>query len=53
VVGAWFFPFLALALLLLNGRSEWVGREYRNRPLTILVLVAVLSFFAWIALSAI
>jgi len=53
VVGAWFFPFLALALLLLNGRTKWVGRDYRNRPLTIVVLLAVLSFFAWIALSAI
>jgi len=52
VVGAWFFPFLALALLLLNGRSAWVGRDYRNRPLTVAVLLAVLSFFAWIAWSA-
>jgi len=53
VVGAWFFPFLALALLLLNGRTAWVGRDYRNRPLTVVVLLAVLSFFAWIAWSAI
>jgi len=52
VVGAWFFPFLALALLLLNGRAKWVGRDYRNRPLTIVVLLAVLTFFAWIAWSA-
>jgi hypothetical protein len=49
VIGAWFFPFLALALLLLNGRSAWVGRSYRNRPLTVAVLVAVLGFFSWIA----
>jgi hypothetical protein len=52
VVGAWFFPFLALALLLHNGRTKWVGRDYRNRPLTVAVLLAVLSFFAWIAWSA-
>ena len=52
VVGAWFFPFLALALLLLNGRSAWVGSAYRNRPLTIVVLVAVLLFFGWIAWRA-
>lgn len=52
VVGAWFFPFLALALLLLNGRSAWVGKAYRNQPLTVAVLVAVLVFFAWIAWSA-
>jgi Mn2+/Fe2+ NRAMP family transporter len=49
VVGAWFFPFLALALLLLNGRSAWVGKAYRNGPMTVAVLVAVLLFFAWIA----
>jgi Mn2+/Fe2+ NRAMP family transporter len=53
VVGAWFFPFLALALLLLNGRSAWVGKDYRNRPLTVAVLVVVLLFFAWIAWSAV
>ena len=49
VVGAWFFPFLALALLLLNGRSAWVGKTNRNKPLTIVTLVVVLIFFAWIA----
>jgi Mn2+/Fe2+ NRAMP family transporter len=53
VVGAWFFPFLALALLLLNGRSAWVGKDYRNRPPTVIVLVAVLVFFGWIAWRAI
>jgi len=52
VVGAWFFPFLALALLVLNGRTKWVGEDYRNRPLTVAVLVAVLAFFAWIAWRA-
>ncbi|MGA9575117.1 MAG: Nramp family divalent metal transporter [Lysobacterales bacterium] len=53
VVGAWFFPFLALALLILNGRSAWVGKTYRNRPLTNAVLVAVLLFFGWIAWRAV
>ena len=49
VVGAWFFPFLALALLLLNGRSAWVGRGCRNRPPTVAVLLGVMMFFGWIA----
>jgi len=53
VVGAWFFPFLALALLLLNGRSAWVGKAYTNRPTTVIVLVAVLLFFGWIAWRAV
>ncbi len=52
VVGAWFFPALALALLLLNGRSSWVGKSFRNQPLTMAALIGVLLFFAWIASGA-
>jgi len=52
VVGAWVFPVLVLALLLLNGRSGWVGKTYRNQPLTIVALLGVLLFFAWVASSA-
>ena len=42
VIGAAFLPMLAVALLVLNGRTRWVGRERRNRPVTIVVLIAVL-----------
>ena len=49
IVGATFIPFLAVALLILNGRSEWVGEQYRNRPATVAVLLATLAFFLWIA----
>ncbi len=49
VVGATFIPFLAIALLILNGRSEWVGDRFKNRPLTVGVLVMILAFFVWIA----
>jgi hypothetical protein len=55
VVGAGFIPILALALLILNGRSAWVGRQFRNRPLTVTVLVAALAFSllaAWFELRA-
>ena len=48
IVGATFIPFLAVALLILNGRSEWVGEQYRNRPATVAVLLATLMFFLWI-----
>jgi Mn2+/Fe2+ NRAMP family transporter len=48
IVGATFIPFLAVALLILNGRSEWVGEQYRNRPATVAVLLATLVFFLWI-----
>jgi Mn2+/Fe2+ NRAMP family transporter len=44
-VGATIVPLLALALLLMNGRRDWVGKA-RNRPLTALVLVGALAFFA-------
>jgi len=44
VVGALFLPLLALTLLLLNGRRQWVG-AMRNRPVTVLVLLAAMSFF--------
>ena len=49
MVGAWFFPALVLALLLLNGRSGWVGKSFRNQKLTVAALIGVLVFFAWIA----
>ncbi len=46
VFGALFMPMLALVLLLLNGRTDWVGRQYRNRPLTTILLLLILIFFA-------
>ena len=49
VVGAWFFPVLALVLLVLNSRSALVGRANRNRPSTVAALLGVLLFFGWIA----
>lgn len=46
ILGAMFLPLLALTLLLLNNRTEWVGRKGRN-PLWInLALGACLAFFA-------
>jgi hypothetical protein len=44
-VGSTIVPLLALALLLLNGRRAWVGAS-ANRPLTVLVLLGALGFFA-------
>jgi Mn2+/Fe2+ NRAMP family transporter len=49
IVGATFIPFLAVALLVLNGRKEWVSEQYRNGPATVAVLLATLAFFIWIA----
>ena len=50
VFGALVMPMVAFALLILNGRSAWVGRSLRNRWWTALVLVAILGFFAWVGL---
>ncbi|NIA14255.1 MAG: iron transporter [Nitrospiraceae bacterium] len=49
VVGAGFIPFLALLLLYLNTSSKRIGAPHRNRPLTNLVLLAALAFFAYAA----
>ncbi len=50
VFGALVMPMIALALLLLNGRSAWVGKSFRNRWWTSLTLIIILGFFAWVGL---
>jgi Mn2+/Fe2+ NRAMP family transporter len=47
VVGAMFVPMLAVTLLLLNGRTAWIGRQYRNRWPTVVVLVGTVLFFVY------
>ena len=47
VTGAYFFPLLAIVLLLLNSRGEWVGEKYKYGPFSIITLVVVLAFFLW------
>jgi len=51
IIGAAFMPLLALALLLMNGRSVWMGQA-KNSWLSGLLLSATLAFFgytAWLA----
>jgi len=45
VIGAAFIPLLALVLLILGGRSAWIGRPYRNRSGTVSLLGAALVLF--------
>jgi hypothetical protein len=55
VFGALFMPLLALTLLLLNGRSEWVGPRLRNGPATTALLsgtVALFLFFGFLQARA-
>jgi Mn2+/Fe2+ NRAMP family transporter len=47
IVGACFMPFLAFALLYLNGRAKWVGPAFRNHPVTSLLLAGILVFFLY------
>ena len=48
IVGALFMPFVALTLLLLNGRARLIGREFRNSWLVNLLLAFTLAFFSYI-----
>jgi Mn2+/Fe2+ NRAMP family transporter len=50
VIGAYVFPLLALLLLLLNGRRQWVGR-FKNGPAAVVALTGVLVFFTWLAIA--
>lgn len=49
VTGALFLPFVTLALLIMNGRADWVGEKLNNRPLGAAALVVVLLFFSSLA----
>lgn len=48
VIGAFFMPFLAAALLYLNNRRDWMG-TLGNRPLQNLALMVCLLLFGWVA----
>ena len=51
IYGALVMPMIALTVLLLNGRSSWVG-TLKNRPVTVVFLLAVLGFFLLTGLPA-
>jgi Mn2+/Fe2+ NRAMP family transporter len=50
-IGAYIFPALALVLIVFNTRSAWVGQRFKNHPVTIVMLAAVLLFFTWLAVE--
>jgi len=51
VIGAYIFPTLALALIIMNGRTAWVGARFRNRWWTVIALAGVLAFFTLLAVA--
>jgi Mn2+/Fe2+ NRAMP family transporter len=48
ITGATLLPLLALTLLLMNNRREWVGAEFRTGILLNAVLVVALLFFLYV-----
>lgn len=48
ITGALFMPLLALALLRMNGRRDWVGAAVNRWPAQ-LALLSTLAFFAYLA----
>jgi Mn2+/Fe2+ NRAMP family transporter len=48
IIGAWFFPVLALVLVAFNGRRAWVGQGMQNGPLGTAALTIVFLFFVWV-----
>ena len=53
VFGALFMPLLALTLLLMNTRRDWVGDRFRNGLLTNGALVLTLAVFGYLAVREI
>jgi Mn2+/Fe2+ NRAMP family transporter len=51
VLGALFMPLLAVTLLLMNNRADWVGERFRNRWGSNLLLALTLLTFAAIGLG--
>jgi Mn2+/Fe2+ NRAMP family transporter len=48
LTGAMLLPLLALTLLVMNNRVEWVGREFRTGPVLNAVLASALLFFTFV-----
>lgn len=49
IFGAFFMPMLALSLLVMNNRVEWVGTGFRNGRAANSVLAITLLFFVYVA----
>lgn len=53
LTGAMLLPLLALTLLIMNNRVEWVGAKFRASLWLNAVLVAALAFFAYVGVREI
>jgi hypothetical protein len=48
LTGAMLLPLLALTLLLMNNRTRWVGKQFKNTAPLNLTLAAALGFFLYV-----
>jgi Mn2+/Fe2+ NRAMP family transporter len=53
LTGAMLLPLLSLTLLIMNNRRDWVGKEFRSKPLLNVVLAVALAFFAYLGIREI
>jgi len=51
VLGSLFMPLLALTLLILNNRKDWIGEKFRSKLIVNIALVVTLGFFGYVGYS--
>ena len=53
VFGSLFMPLLALTLLILNNKEIWIGRKFKNKWITNVVLSLIFLFFLFVGVRQI
>ena len=48
VLGSLFMPLLALTLLIMNNRREWIGDDFRNGVTANAILAGTIAFFGYV-----
>lgn len=51
ILGSFFMPLMALTLLIMNNRTDWVGPRFRNGLLTNAALIVTLLLFAYVGVD--
>ena len=47
MLGAVFLPMLAITLLIMNNKKQWIAKSFRNGPFTNSLLILTLMFFLY------
>jgi Mn2+/Fe2+ NRAMP family transporter len=53
IMGAFFMPFVAVTLVLLNNRTRLVGRDFKNSLIINLLLAATIALFTYVGVKEI